>query len=279
VKYLLLFLTITGHLLAQQKINGHIIDKASNKPISFASIGIVGKQVGTLSDENGVFELILTEDQKDDTLKIYAIGYKPQVFYAADLIKEANKKIHLEALPTQLAEVVIKSKKIKYKTLGTTNYSKKNCSGFIKNTNNWKGSECALKISNKGSKSVLLESFSFYIIQNKYADSLTFRLMIYEAADTKWQYPSTRPFMKKPIIFKVGQKQGEFVLNIKDYDVSTAKDFYVSLECLMDEMEITKFCYAGSISSPSFVKPAAFSKWTQVRGGGPDFNVKVSYTD
>ncbi|MDP1801453.1 MAG: carboxypeptidase-like regulatory domain-containing protein [Bacteroidota bacterium] len=279
MNYLLLFLTITGSLLAQQKISGVIFDKTTNKPISFVSIGIVGKQVGTLSDENGVFELTLAEDQKKDTLKVYAIGYKPQVFYATDLIKEVNKKISLEALPTQLAEVVVKSKKIKYKTLGTTKYSKNNCSGFVKNTNNWKGSESALKINNKDGRQVLMETFSFYIIQNKYADSLTFRLMFYEAADTKWQYPSTRPFMKKPIIFKVGQKQGEFVLNIKDYGVYTSKDFYVSLECLMDEMEITKFCYAGSYDSPSFVKAAVFSKWTQLRGGGPDFNVKVSYTD
>lgn len=270
---------LSANFFAQQKISGVIFDKTGNKPISFASIGIAGKQVGTLSDENGLFELILTDDQKNDTLKVYAIGYKPQVFNAAGFTKEVNKKIFLESLPTQLAEVEIKSKKIKYKTLGTTKYSKNNCSGFVKNTNNWKGSECALKIHNKGTKTVLMETFSFYIIQNKYSDSLTFRLMFYEAADTKWQYPSTRPFMKKPIIFKVGQKQGEFVLNIKDYDVCTSKDFYVSLECLMNEMEITKFCYAGSYSSPSFVKAAAFSKWTQVRGGGPDFNVKVSYSD
>ncbi|MBL7921833.1 MAG: carboxypeptidase-like regulatory domain-containing protein [Bacteroidia bacterium] len=279
MKYLLPFLIIACNLVAQQKISGLIIDKTTNMPISFASIGIVGKQVGTLSNENGFFELILTEDQKKDTLKVYAIGFKAQFFSATDLLKEVNKKMSLEAMPKQLEEVVVKSKKIKYKTLGTTKYSKNNCSGFVKNTNNWKGSESALKINNKEGRQVLMESFSFYIIQNNYADSLTFRLMFYEAADTKWQYPSTRPFMKKPIIFKIGQKNGEFVLNIKDYGIYTSKDFYVSLECLMDEMEITKFCYAGSYDSPSFVKAAAFSKWTQIRGGGPDFNVKVSFTD
>jgi len=279
VKLLLFLLAFSGSFLAQHKISGVIFDKTTNTPISFVSIGIVGKQVGTLSDEKGVFELNLTEDQKNDTLKIYAIGYRPQIFSITDLIKEINKKVTLESLPTQLAEVVVKSKKIKYKILGTTKYSKNNCSGFVKNNSNWKGSESALKVNNKEDRQIIMESFSFYIIQNKYADSLTFRLMFYEAADTKWQYPSTRPFMKKPIIFKVGQKDGEFVLNIKNYNVSTSKDFYVSLECLMDEMDITKFCYAGSYSTPSFVKVAAFSKWTQLRGGGPDFNIKVSFTD
>ena len=279
MKFLLFLLAFSGSFFAQHKISGVIFDKTTNAPISFVSVGIVGKQVGTLSDEKGVFVLNLTEGQKNDTLKIYAIGYKPQIFSVTDLIKEVNKKVTLESLPTQLAEVVVKSKKIKYKTLGTTKYSKNNCSGFVKNNSNWKGSESALKVNNKEDRQIIIESFSFYIIQNKYADSLTFRLMFYEAADTKWQYPSTRAFMKKPIIFKVGQKQGEFVLNIKDYNISTSKDFYVSLECLMDEMEITKFCYAGSYSTPSFVKAAAFSKWTQLRGGGPDFNVKVSFTN
>jgi hypothetical protein len=72
-------------------------------------------------------------------------------------------------------------------------------------------------------------------------------------------------------------KQGEFVLNLKDYNLVTSEDFFISLECLEDEMDISKFCYAGSTNTPSFVKPTAFARWSKIRGGGADFNVKVSY--
>jgi len=54
----------------------------------------------------------------------------------------------------------------------------------------------------------------------------------------------------------------------------------------MDEMEISKFCYAGSVNVPSYFKVKAFSNWHKTHGtgnrkggGGGDFNVKVSYSD
>jgi hypothetical protein len=99
--------------------------------------------------------------------------------------------------------------------------------------------------------------------------------MFYEASEKK--YPRLKTFLRKPIIFKVGLKQGEFTLNLKKYYINTSKDFFISLECLMEEMEMNKFCYAGSYATPSFVKPSAFERWTKVKGGGGDFNVKISY--
>ena len=260
---------------AQHKVSGSITDATSNQPIPFVSIGIVGKSIGTLSDEKGYFEYTFSNELKNDSLRISAIGYKPLSFLVGDFIKEVSRKIKLESLPTQLEEVVVKSKKIKYTYLGNTNYSKNNCSGFVKNSDNWKGSEAAIIAGNKPGRNVLMESFGFYIIQNKYPDSLTFRLMFYEASEKN--YPRLKTFLRKPIIFKVGTKSGEFVLNLKEYNISTSKDFFISLECLMDEMDISKFCYAGSYSTASFVKPSAFERWSKVRGGGGDFNVKVSY--
>ncbi|MEI8137490.1 MAG: hypothetical protein WCH21_09230, partial [Bacteroidota bacterium] len=91
--------------------------------------------------------------------------------------------------------------------------------------------------------------------------------------------------LKKAIIFKVGIKQGEFTLPVKNYNIQVSGDFYISLECLMDEMEITKFCYSGSAGTESFFKVKAFSTWRKTggrggrSGGGADFNVKMSYND
>lgn len=271
----ILFLFVTANYFAQTKVSGVINDIATEKGIPFVSIGIIGKPIGTLSNEDGNFDFRLSPDLKKDSVKISAIGYKAQVFLVSDFIKEPRKIIALELLPLELEEVVIKSNKIKYAYLGTTKYTKNNCSGFVKNTSNWKGSEAAILAGNKIGRTVFLESFSFYIIQNKYTDSLQFRLMFYEASAKK--YPRYKTFLRKPVIFKVGTKQGEFILDLKQYNIHTSKDFFVSLECLMDEMDISKFCYAGSQSNPAFVKGSAFDRWIKVRGGGADFNVKISY--
>jgi len=272
---------------SQTTVKGIIIDALTEKGVPFTSIGIIGKNVGTLSDENGNFEFILAAFYKNDSIKIFSIGYKPLVFLVSEFIKQSDKKITLKNIPTQLEEVVIKSKKVKYKTLGTTDYTKNNCTGFADIEGNWKGSEAAILVKNK--KNVLMENFSFYVIQNKYNDSLRFRLNLYERIDPPkdapkwvgddWVGPT---LLKKAIIFKVGIKNGQFTLPIRDYNIHTNKDFFISLECLMDEMEITKFCYSGSVSTQSFFKVKAFAKWHRTSGkggGGADFNVKVSYTD
>lgn len=291
MKLLLIFLTISSAFFAQQKITGTIFDKSTKQPIPFVSIGIIGKSAGTLSNEQGFFDITFLENQKKDSLKISAIGYKPLVFLVSDFIKEVNKSIGLEALPTQLAEVIIRSKKAKYKILGTTKYTKNNCTGFADIEGNWKGSEAAILIKNK--KNCQIENFSFFVIQNKYNDSLSFRLNLYSRISPPAGSPSWfgedwvgPTILKKAIIFKVGVKQGEFTLPLAAYNIQTSDDFFVSLECLMDEMEITKFCYSGSTTVQSFFKVKAFAKWHKTSGsrgspggGGGDFNVKVSYTD
>ena len=275
MKLIILGLFLSFSLLGQTLISGKITDSLSGQPIPFASIGILGKSIGTLSDENGNFEFSYARNSTKDTVMFFAIGYKVIATQVTEYINSKRQNIKLIIIPLELDEVVIQSKKIKYDYLGNTNYTKINCSGFVKNTINWKGSEAAIIAGNKVGRSVTLESFAFYVIQNKYSDSLKFRLMFYEASEKKW--PRYKTFLRKPIFFKVGIKQGEFILNLKDYNIITSKDFFISLECLMDEIDISKFCYAGSYSTPSFVKVSAFDRWHKTRGGGADFNVKVSY--
>lgn len=277
---LLSFILVMPYLsFGQILLKGNVSDKINNEPLPFVSIGIVGKSVGTLTNEKGDFELSVYENQLHDTLKIASIGYKSFSFLVSDYLKNKNKLIQMQQLPFQLEEVVIKSKKIKYKTLGTIKYTINNCTGFADIEGNWKGSEAAILIKNK--KNILIESFSFYVIQNKYNDSLVFRLMFYNKIKNDWV---GNTFLKKPVIFKLGIKKGEFLLNLKDYNIKTNDDFFISLECLMAEMEITKFCYSSSINTSSYYKVKAFSKWHNTKGigaggGGADFNVKVSYSD
>ncbi|MCW3077209.1 MAG: carboxypeptidase-like regulatory protein [Bacteroidetes bacterium] len=289
MKLSILFLFMISLCFGQVKINGSVTDSVTKSPIPFAALGISGKNAGTLTNENGEFELTLTNKQLLDTLRIYAIGYKPDFVIIKDILSKSNQHFALQAQQTELGEVVVRSKKIKFKYLGTTDYSKNNCTGFADIEGNWKGSEAAILVRN--SKNILFETFSFYVIQNKYEDSLLFRLNLYDRISPPvgspewmgkdWVGPT---LLKKSILFKVGIKQGEFTLPIKNYNIRTSKDFFISLECLMDEMEISKFCYSGSAGVESFFKVKAFSKWHRTSGrngkggGGGDFNVKVSYS-
>lgn len=259
---------------AQGLYNAKIMDAASKEGIPFASIGIKGKNVGTVADERGFFELNILKCDEDDTLKISAIGYKAKNFTVSEVRQGMSKTIMLEPLEMQLHEVVVSAKKVKRKILGTSKYSTRNCSAFMGTSGNWKGEEAAIRANNEKGKYVFIEDFNFYIIQNKYEDSLVFRLMLYSV--TAKNLPG-ETFLRKPIIFKTAVKQGIVHVDLKNYNISYNDDFFISLECLMDKMEQTKFCFAGSAKVPSYVKTSTFMNWYRVRGGGADLNVTISY--
>lgn len=266
------FLLLCCRGFAQLSISGTVKDKNTQQGIPFASIGIVGTQLGTLSDGNGNFELALPHST--DNIRISSIGYELVTISGNELKEKPQKVFYLVPEAYKLNEVVVDAKNSVYKTLGTGVYSKDVCSAFAGETVNWMGNQAAIRAINKEGNTVLLESFGFYVVKNLYADSLQFRVMLYEVDESG--YPG-KTFLKKPVLFKTNVKQGEVRVDLRDYYLSVKGDFFISLECLEAKMDANKFCFAGSIKVPSYVKTSAFGKWIRVRGGGADLNVKVSY--
>ncbi len=269
----ILLISLTLTLRSQISISGKVVNEGTNEGIPFTSIGSVKTGVANLSNENGQFELLLLNFEKTDTIKFFAIGYKPLLIAVSNLQLNSPNRIQLKEEALTLEEVEVSAKKLYTKKLGITKYDKRNCSGFIDFENNWKGVETAIRLPNKEHKLLRVKDFSFYIIKNTLKDTLSFRLNIYSSNE----YYPTRNILKKPIIFKTAVKQGEVHLDLSEYNISAYDDFYVSLECLMDKVSVNDFCFSGENTEPSYVRESAFKKWKKVRGGGAAFNVTVQY--
>lgn len=269
---LLLFVTHFG--FPQIILSGKITEAQSGIPVPFASVIIGNKHFGTLSNEQGDFRLKLPYITTKDTLKFSAIGYETQSYTGDDIKKMQGKVISLVPAQNDLNEIKINPNDVKKKTLGTKNYSKENCTAFISEEDNWLGSQAAIKAGNKKGRNVYIESFSFYIIKNEYSDSLRFRVMLYGVSPAG--YPS-KTFLKRSVIFKTAIKQGEVKIDLKEHYITTDDDFFISLECLEENMDERKFCFAGSVNVPSYAKTRALNYWKYVKGGGADLNVTVSY--
>ncbi len=264
---------------AQVLFHGKVFEASTKKQIPFVSIGIPGKNVGTVSDANGNFKVLIPNNNLQDSLKFFAFGFKPLSFNISDLEKRDSVIIFMKETAVDLDEIVVKPENLTYKKLGVKHYSTSNCTGFVDATGNWKGSEAAVLFHN--SKNIFLEYFAFYVIQNKYTDSLLFRLNFYKTTNKNWVGAS---FTKKSIVFKICRQQGEIKIPLSEYNIQTKEDFFVSMECLMEELDIRKFCYSGSLKTPSYYKVKSFSKWHSTRGtnqggGGADFRVLVSFSD
>ena len=100
--------------LSQQNIalKGVVRDKSTGEPVSFAHVGICGSLIGTLSNENGQFQLNLVPFLSKDTLCISSIGYETYQEAIAVLRLIKNIKIELNPQTVYLNELVVAEGKI-----------------------------------------------------------------------------------------------------------------------------------------------------------------------
>ena len=74
---LLVFLGCSFEGLAQKiLISGKIIDKETKESLTFTSIGIKGKSIGTITNLQGEFDFHIPPEFRNDLLVINMLGYK-----------------------------------------------------------------------------------------------------------------------------------------------------------------------------------------------------------
>lgn len=95
-------------LQAQQiTITGKVVDRETKEPLPFASIGITGKPIGLISNEQGEFDFHIPGDMRNDILVISMLGYKTYEAPVWSLISESPITIEMAAGSVMLKEVVI----------------------------------------------------------------------------------------------------------------------------------------------------------------------------
>lgn len=274
-KMLTFFLLCILNIKAQDTVRGKIMDATTHQPLAYVQVGIISKQCGTLSDENGNFTLILRPKiSSEDTIIFRLISYKT-VYHKIENQKFLS--IFMEPQLQELNEIVIKPKKIKHLTLGNKKYNKNiNCYFSMENEGGSKKSgEAAIKANNKEGREVWLETFHFYLINNPKKDSLIFRLNFYTKNEKN--YPD-KIINKEPIVFKVPPgKTGIVDVDIKKFNIHVTGDFFIAVEVLSDFTNTDQPAFSGSVLGPVYIRKNAFSVWEKLPVMGLDFNVDAVY--
>lgn len=104
---LLIFCLLSTCLVNAQTITGKILDKKTNDPLPFASISLQSAHKGTISNEDGVYR-ILIESDKPDTLLVSYVGYQKFKIPVSELQKSGD--LYLTPSVNELAEVVVNAK-------------------------------------------------------------------------------------------------------------------------------------------------------------------------
>jgi hypothetical protein len=76
--YLALFCALATFAATAQKltVSGKVVDKETREPLPFASVGILGKSIGTVTNLQGEFDFHLNSEFKDNIFAINMLGYR-----------------------------------------------------------------------------------------------------------------------------------------------------------------------------------------------------------
>ena len=123
--FLLIFMPLTLHAQKNISLSGKVIDDKGQE-VPYAAIGIVSKNIGTTSTEDGTFYFQISTAELKDTLSFSSLGFFTHKLPVSKLIQSEEVAIVLEEKTTSLSEVVVNSssfyvgqslKKLKVNTL------------------------------------------------------------------------------------------------------------------------------------------------------------------
>ncbi len=120
ISFFLLILIGTSMVCQAQKnitIEGTILDKKTQQTLPFCNIIVENAAIGTVSNENGFFELTLSDRYANSAIICSFVGYQNTKILISKC-KGASKKIYLTEDTNSLEEIVITTKS-KYKELIT----------------------------------------------------------------------------------------------------------------------------------------------------------------
>ncbi|MEA1878459.1 MAG: carboxypeptidase-like regulatory domain-containing protein [Bacteroidota bacterium] len=102
---ILLIISQSVSLLAQQQVRGVVIDTDTDIAMPFVNIAVVGSTYGTVSNQNGEFTLNLERIGQSDSIAFYYIAYKTFTIAVSDMTDGMTVKIREK--PVKLRTIAI----------------------------------------------------------------------------------------------------------------------------------------------------------------------------
>ena len=104
----ILFLHISALATAQKlTISAKVVDNQTKEPLIFATVGISGKPIGTITNMQGDFDFYIPSEYRNNNLVISILGYNNYEAPVWTLLDNNNLVIELTKSTTVLEEVVV----------------------------------------------------------------------------------------------------------------------------------------------------------------------------
>lgn len=189
-------LVLTTMFINSQTIIQGVVKNEENKNLSYCAIGIKDTDIGAITNENGIYKIIIPKEVQNKNVVFKADGYEEKNVEISEL--KVNPNIYLKFKTSNIQEVVLTTKKIKEKTIGEKSRPMLTFSKMF---------EKNVPTIEQGNvfeiyKKTKLKSFSFHIIPSSKYEEITLKLNIY---DVKNSLPN-HSLLDENIIYKTSTK-------------------------------------------------------------------------
>jgi hypothetical protein len=255
---LIIFILFNPAIILGQTYSGRIIISGTETGIGFVNIGIIGKNIGTVSDINGNFTINLSNDYDNDSLRISIIGYESQNLLIKDFKENSTKKIFLSPRSYSLKEVKVTYHKYKKLRLGNPVMTNDLRSGFADNE---LGSELGIKVYVP--KQAILRDINLNVGICTF-DSVTYRLNIYRIVNEELYINIlTEPIY---ISFSKNEINNVIVYDLRKYSITVKGDILITLELYKDLGEGKLLFDTEYFTGITFHRKTSQGNWTQSPG-------------
>ncbi len=246
------FLLINISVIKSQEYNGQVFSE-DGTPVQYANIGVPIKNIGTVSDSAGQFELDISELKDNDTLLFSSIGYLPYKISIKDL-KAKKETIYLSKKTYEIQDVNVVAKYLKLRRKGIKSASKAMTGKLVDKL----GYELGVRINNN--KRAKLKTFYLNIGICKY-DSIFFRVNVYSITKDK-EYVN---ILKEPIYLSASQKETETTIemDISTYNIYVQSDFLLTIEYVKNLGDDGLF-FCGSMTKSCYYRETSHGAWKKV---------------
>ncbi len=271
LSYCILSLFLSLPIGAQTFVIGQVIDAATKEPLPYVNIGLLNKNIGTVSDETGYFELeVNTEQNSRDTLRFSMIGFETKSYTLNDFINQNEIEVYLTEKSTALDEVILSSKRKKYQTkiLGNKTTSKALYAAF---TSNKLGNEMGFIVRAR-KHPMILKKFNISLVENDYGP-IKFRLNIYDVLNGL----PNKTLLKDNIFIETEESSGIVSLDLTPYEIILDQDFFIAIEWIEDLGPGKLYFSGGFFGAPLFAREVSQGTWEKIGTASVGMNVEVRY--
>ncbi len=257
-----------------QVYRGRILDAETSQPIPYANIGIVSKDRGTVSMEDGSFQLTIDLAWNDDSLRISSIGYETQTFLVQSFKSKFSGKepvnFSLLPKPVMLSEVVISSRSATPIQMGNAPQTKYTKAGFFYNR---LGHEIGtIFFLDKGVARVI-DSVQLNIASCTY-DSVFLRLNVYQRIAQGYEN-----ILPRNVFIRLTKKQAlaKPVIDLQEFKLIVSDQFLVTVEIVkeMGESGFKFFARLNADKFPTIYRGTSHDSWKEALHRGNPVGISL----